>query len=100
MIMGVVRAELRQLRGRAGIWAAGVVWLLQVGLFAYFVQFMAYRNAVAKPDPVKADALLHTLIPEALAHYNASLYPLYGSAIAVIVGALVGGGDFRWRTTT
>ncbi|WP_116202717.1 ABC transporter permease [Amycolatopsis circi] len=100
MIIQVASAELGQLRRRVALWAAGAVWLVQIVVFAYLVQYLTYRKEAAKPDHGKAETLIHTLVPDGLAYYNASLYPLYGSAIALIIGALVGGGDYRWRTMT
>lgn len=97
--MSALRAELFATRRRPGVWVVGGVWLALAAVFGMAVPYIVYLaisgSANQDGDP---EALLSTLLPDRLVPTTLSLFPLFGSAIMLIMGAVLAGGEFRWGT--
>lgn len=99
--MTALRAELFASRRRPGVWVVGGVWLALTVAFGMAVPYIVYLAIAGDPpapgggDP---EALLATLLPERLVPTTLSLFPLFGGAIMLIMGAVVAGGEYRWGT--
>jgi len=93
--------ELFATRRRPGVWVVGGVWLVLAVVFGMAVPYIVYlaisgdAAAAAAGDPEK---LLASLLPDRMVPTTLSLFPLFGSAIMLILGAVVAGGDHRWGT--
>lgn len=93
-----LRAELSALSRRPGVRIAVGVWLLQILVFAYVVQFTVYRAMGAELDPEQAANMVASLAPELAGTYVAASVPGYGIPVFVVLGALVAAGDYRFGT--
>ncbi|MCK0112060.1 ABC transporter permease [Ornithinimicrobium sp. F0845] len=93
-----LRAELSALGRRPGVRIAVGVWLLQILVFAYVVQFTVYRAMGAELDPTQAANMVTSLTPELAGTYVAASVPGYGIPVFVVLGALVAAADYRSGT--
>ncbi|MDP8950885.1 MAG: ABC transporter permease subunit [Actinomycetota bacterium] len=94
-------AEVLKLRKRPAVLLLGGLWLAIVIVFLYL--FPALILAVIAPsEPVEAgvaEEQLSTLAPENLPLYLLLfLFPGLGTAMALILGALVAGSEYGWGT--
>ncbi|GIH72231.1 hypothetical protein [Sphaerimonospora thailandensis] len=91
-------AEALQLRKRLAPIIIGGSWLVMVVGFGFAVPYIVY----AALDPVTQAAeraqLLGSLLPSAVHHAAAGSYPLFGGAVMLILGVLITGSEYRWRT--
>ncbi len=90
--------ELVKQRRRPAVWILGVCWIFQVVLFAYVVPFIMAEvgaNGITGADRV---ALLAKLMPDRLDLTTAASFPLFGSVVMLILGALLTGNEYRWGT--
>ncbi len=97
---GVLRAELLSMRKRPGVWIVGGGWTLMAvgfGMVVPYIVWLAIRNrpAGASGDPQK---LISGLLPDEFLPGTVDLYPMFGSALMLILGAVLAGGDQRWGT--
>lgn len=84
-------AELDKLIRRPATWALGTVWVAMAVVFGYVIPYSIY---VSNQEPLQA----YQLLPGQLANNVLAGFPLFGVAIALIVGALATGGEFGWST--
>jgi len=97
---GFLRAELLATRKRPGVWIIGGAWAFLAVAFGMLVPYIIYLSLQGKPvtsagDPEK---LLRGVLPDQFVSSTVGLYPLFGSALMLIFGAVVMGGDYRWGT--
>jgi len=96
--VSAVRAELFAAKRRPALWVVGGVWLALAAGFGIAVPYIVYV-AVSGSGPTGGgdpEALLASLLPDRLVPTTLSLFPLFGSAIMLILGAVLAGGEFRW----
>lgn len=96
-------AELLKLRKRPGTWLLGSLYLLLALLFGYVIPYGIYltlrggaggdTDFGVPPEQILADALPRELVTNVLGGF-----PLFGGAIALILGALAVGSEFGWGT--
>lgn len=91
-------AELMALSRRPGVRNAVGIWLLQILVFAYGVQYTVYRAMGSELDPAQADTMVQAMTPGVAGTYTAASVPGYGIPIFVVLGALVAASDYRWGT--
>jgi ABC-2 type transport system permease protein len=87
--------ELANALRRPGVRVASAVWIVQIVVFAYTINYVIYRSlgdTLAAPD---AAAMIAGVLPEAVGHYPAASVPFYGLPVLLILGSLLGAGDFR-----
>lgn len=96
----VVRAELLSARKRPGVWVVGGAWTglaLAFGMVVPYIVWLAVRNRPpgSAGDP---DKLIGGLLPDRFLAGTVDLYPMFGSALMLILGAVLVGGEYRWGT--
>ncbi|MEU3296754.1 ABC transporter permease subunit [Streptomyces longwoodensis] len=99
-MIGVLRAELLSACKRPGVWVVGGAWTglaVAFGTVVPYVVWLAIRNrrAGASGDPEK---LIEGLLPDRFLAGTVDLYPMFGSALMLILGAVLVGGEYRWGT--
>lgn len=97
---GVLRAELLSTRKRPGVWIVGGAWTVMAvgfGMVVPYIVWLAIRNKPvgSSGDPQK---LIAGLLPDEFLPGTVDLYPMFGSALMLILGAVLAGGDYRWGT--
>jgi ABC-type transport system involved in multi-copper enzyme maturation permease subunit len=97
---GSLSAELLKLRKRPATWLVGAVFVTLGLVFAYLFPYLSYRGSGARQGPVAGsgeelllDALPASLVPSALGGW-----PLFGGALALVLGALITGSEYGWGT--
>jgi ABC-2 type transport system permease protein len=91
----LVGVELATALRRPGVRVATVVWLVQIVVFAYAINYIIYRSLGDTLAAPEAAAMIAGVLPDAAAHYPAASVPFYGLPVLVILGSLLGAGDFR-----
>ncbi|GGU33866.1 ABC transporter permease [Nocardioides albus] len=94
------RAELLRLRRWSAIWViigAGQALTLS---FGYVFNYVAYKTGDDNfaEDGATSAQLLAELMPSAIPDVIISGLPMFGGALAMVVGALVAGNGFGWGT--
>ncbi|MEU6574774.1 hypothetical protein [Streptomyces sp. NPDC046805] len=97
---GVLRAELLSTRKRPGVWIVGGAWAglaLAFGMVVPYIVWLAIRNRPvgSSGDP---EQLIGGLLPDKFLSATVDLYPMFGSALMLILGAVLVGGEYRWGT--
>lgn len=87
-------AELDKLCRRPATWVIVAGWATMSIMFAYVVPYTTYTGAPADRQP----ALLVPLLPDQMIGNVLSGFPVFGGAIALVLGALVVGSEFGWGT--
>ncbi len=108
------RAESLKLRNRPAVWILGLVWLGLAVVLGYVAVYAFVANA--PPPPVPQDVpeqerariqqqerqfqeqQLQSLLPENALSGALSSFANLGAAVALILGALVVGGEYGWGT--
>ncbi|SDJ84506.1 hypothetical protein SAMN05428985_101705 [Nocardioides sp. YR527] len=93
-------AELLRLRKWSAIWVIVGAWLALSLSFGYVFNYVAYKTG---DDNFAGDGagnaqLLAELMPNAIPDVIVSGLPMFGGALAMVVGALVAGNGFGWGT--
>ena len=94
----IVRAELFKLVRRPAVWVllAAAVVLNQV--FGYLVPYLSYRSGDAGEDGASPEQLLASALPDQLVGRTIGAFPVFAGALALVLGALVFGGEYGWGT--
>lgn len=100
--MDSIRAELFSLRRRRSTWVIGALWILMSLLFGIGIPLIVHAAIGGHPSATVSDpeSLIRGTLPAHVLATTAGLYPTYGSALMLILGAVVFGADFRGRTWT
>jgi ABC-type transport system involved in multi-copper enzyme maturation permease subunit len=96
----VLRAELLATRKRPGTWIIGGAWVALAVGFGMLVPYLVYLSLHGRPSSSAGDTekLLTEVLPGQFVSTSVALYPLFGSALMLIFGAVLMGGDYRWGT--
>lgn len=97
---GVLRAELLATRRRPGVWIVGGAWAglaVVFGMVVPYIVWLAIRNRPtgSAGDP---EQLIGGVLPDRFLSGTVDLYPMFGSALMLILGAVLVGGEYRWGT--
>ncbi|HEX6969074.1 MAG TPA: ABC transporter permease subunit [Micromonosporaceae bacterium] len=99
MLSSSLRAALFAARKRPAVWAVGGSWIVLALGFGLTVPYIVYRVLSGDPQEAEsAEALLSTVLPAKLVPTGIGLFPLFGGAIVLVLGALVIGNEYRWST--
>ncbi|MFF5180743.1 ABC transporter permease subunit [Micromonospora sp. NPDC000316] len=94
-----VRAAWFADRKRPAVWAVTLTWVAMALGFGVGVPYLVHLALAS--DPKQADnaaSLLDAVLPGQLVPTGIGLFPLFGGAIVVILGAVVVGNEYRWGT--
>jgi len=100
-MIGVLRAELLSTRKRPGTWIIGGAWVslaIGFGMLVPYIVYLALQGKPVAPGSSDPKQLLAGVLPAQLVSSSVGLYPLFGSALMLIFGAVLVGGDYRWGT--
>lgn len=98
-MIAAVRAALYAGRKRPAVWSIGATWLVLALAFGLGIPYLVYRTLVGDPEQAEAAReLLAVVLPGQLVATGIGLFPLFGGAIVVILGALLLGSEYRWGT--
>lgn len=100
MIVDCVRAELLKLRRRPSTWILGGVYAAVVVLFNYLILYLLLRSGQLDQagSGINPDEVLAGLLPASFTGGMVGSAAGFGSAIALIFGALMIGSEYNWRT--
>lgn len=97
---GSYSAEMLKLVKRPAMWILAAVFLVLGQVFGYLIPYLAYRTGGGggfgggqAPAQILADLLPARLVPNILGGF-----PMFSGAIALIIGGLVAGSEYGWRT--
>ena len=89
--------ELLKLRKRPATWVLGIILMVVVVFFGYFVSYLI--GAGAEGAPPEAEQFLQTAYPEnVLFNVLMQLSGGLGGSVALILGALAVGSEYGWET--
>src|SRR5215208_3411678 len=99
MIESVV-AELMKLAKRPAIWTVVGVWMTLSLLFGYIFPYVNYRGTPTGPiaDSSLGERVLSEALPAALVPAAIQGFPLFGGALALLIGVLATGAEYGWDT--
>lgn len=99
-LMNSTRAELLRLRKWSAVWVIVGAWLALSLSFGYVFNYVAYKTGDDNfaGDGASNTQLLAELMPSAIPDVIVSGLPMFGGALAMVVGALVAGNGFGWGT--
>ncbi|PMR60436.1 hypothetical protein C1A38_13985 [Verrucosispora sp. ts21] len=94
-----VRAAWFADRRRPAVWTVSGTWTLLALAFGIGIPYLVHLSLAGDPEQAEAaETLLGTVLPGQLVTTGIGLFPLFGGAIVVILGALVVGNEYRWGT--
>ena len=94
-----VRAAWFADRRRPAVWTVTATWTLLALAFGIGIPYLVHLTLAGDPEQADAaETLLAAVLPGQLVTTGIGLFPLFGGAIVVILGALVVGNEYRWGT--
>ncbi|SCF16673.1 ABC-type transport system involved in multi-copper enzyme maturation, permease component [Micromonospora coriariae] len=94
-----VRAAWFADRKRPAVWTVTLTWIVLALAFGVGVPYLVHLALAGDPkQAASAASLLDAVLPGQLVTTGIGLFPLFGGAIVVILGALVVGNEYRWGT--
>lgn len=97
---GSYAAELLKLRKRSAVWVLGAAGLVLSLTFGYLLPYLGYvtGDANQQTQGIPAEAVLASVLPEAAVANTIGGFPVFAGALALVLGALVVGGEYGWGT--
>ncbi len=98
-MIAAIRAELFAARRRPATWIVGGLWLAMALVFGMLIPFIVYQ-ALGPSGQSAHDRsrLLDSILPGRFVGSGVALYPLFGSAMMLLLGTIAIGGEYRWGT--
>src|SRR3954451_24029125 len=95
-------AEWLALRKRPATWIVVGAWLVLSLLFGYLFPYLQYRSGgsggFGSEEGVPAQDLLASVLPGAFVETAVGGTPMFGGALALVLGALAIGSPYGWGT--
>lgn len=94
------RAELFKTRKRAAVWVIFAAGLALSLIFSYLLPYLGYATGDENPQSagVPPEQLLASVLPDATVANAIGGFPIFAGALALVLGALVIGGEYGWGT--
>ncbi|MGH3425045.1 MAG: ABC transporter permease subunit [Nocardioidaceae bacterium] len=97
-LIDVTRAELFKLVRRPAAWTLLAASLVLNQVFGYLIPYLSYRSGSGPaPSASPSDQLAATL-PDQVVGSTIGGFPVFAGALALVLGALVFGGEYGWGT--
>lgn len=97
-ILRSASAELLRLRKWSATWVVIGAWLVLAVMFGYLFNYFAYTTGSGRAADRSKAQLLTEMAPAYLPHVLVQGMPMFGGALAMVLGALVAGNGFGWGT--
>jgi ABC-2 type transport system permease protein len=97
-LLAGARAELLRLRKWPAVWVVVGAWLALGLMFGYLLGYVAYATGdlnFASDGETRAE-LLAELLPSAVPDVLVQGMPMFGAALAMVLGAIVAGNGYGW----
>ncbi|GAA1564834.1 MULTISPECIES: ABC transporter permease [Kribbella] len=97
---GSYRAELLKLRKRSAVWVLFGAGLVLSLIFGYLLPYLAYATGDDTPSTtgVPRAEVLRGMLPARVVDNTIGGYPIFAGALALVLGAIVIGGEYTWGT--
>ena len=98
-LLDSTRAELLRLRKWPAVWVVVGAWLTLGLMFGYAFSYIGYRtgSGPAAEDRTR-EQLLASVLPHGVPDVLVQGMPMFGAALAMVLGALAAGSGFGWGT--
>jgi len=99
-MLGSYRAELLKLRKRSAVWVLFGAGLVLSLIFGYLLPYLGYATGEDNPQTngVPRAEILRGMLPERVVDNTIGGYPIFAGALALVLGAIVIGGEYTWGT--
>ena len=99
-MLGSYRAEMLKLRKRSAVWVLFGAGLVLSLIFGYLLPYLAYTTGDDSPstEGVPRAEVLRGMLPERVIDNTIGGYPIFAGALALVLGAIVIGGEYTWGT--
>ena len=99
-VLDSTRAELLRLRRWPAVWITVGAWIALALTFGYVFDYVSYATGIESfaTEGTARDALLAALLPQGIPDVLVQGMPMFGGALAMVLGALVAGNGFGWGT--
>ncbi|NIK58778.1 ABC transporter permease [Kribbella shirazensis] len=99
-MLGSYRAELLKLRKRSAVWVLFGAGLVLSLIFGYLLPYLGYATGDdnQQTDGVPRAEILRGMLPERVVDNTIGGYPIFAGALALVLGAIVIGGEYTWGT--
>ncbi len=96
----IVRAELFKLRKRPAAWVLLATAAVLNQIFSYLVPYLSYRagDAQSFAGNIPPQQVLASTLPDQLVINTIGGFPVFAGALALVLGALMFGGEYGWGT--
>lgn len=97
----VVRAELFKLARRPAVWVLLLAAAVLSLVFGYLIPYLAYRSGTGSEvvgEGATAEQVLASTLPDQLVANATGGFPVFAGALALVLGALMLGGEHGWGT--
>lgn len=99
-MLGSYRAEVLKLRKRSAVWVLFGAALVLSLIFGYLLPYLGYATGDDNPQTtgVPRSEVLRGMLPERVLDNTIGGYPIFAGALALVLGAIVIGGEYSWGT--
>lgn len=96
----IVRAELFKLRKRPAVWVLLAAAAVLNQVFGYLIPYLSYLTDDAQSfgGNVPRGQVLASTLPDQLVINTIGGFPVFAGALALVLGALMFGGEYGWGT--
>jgi ABC-type transport system involved in multi-copper enzyme maturation permease subunit len=100
-MLDVVRAELFKLVRRPAAWVLLATAAVLNQVFGYLIPYLSFRSGGSSDvagEGATPEQLLASTLPDQLVANTIGAFPVFAGALALVLGALVFGGEYGWGT--
>ncbi|MFI5694333.1 ABC transporter permease subunit [Kribbella sp. NPDC051586] len=99
-MLGSYRAEMLKLRKRSAVWVLFGAGLVLSLIFGYLLPYLSYTTGDENPSTggIPRAEVLRGMLPGRVIDNTIGGYPIFAGALALVLGAIVIGGEYTWGT--